>query len=119
MLFFGLRSFFELECDFFANFKKIPMNHIYRPTKETMADLGVASYMGHLGIGQKVAKKLTLQQEPSGHLRKSKNFPGSRKVKYGSGGPYWVSQSVSAHFLRSGPGLEGSIWGTKWLVWQG
>ena len=33
--------------------------------------------------------------------QKSKKFPGSTKVKYGSGGPYWVSKSVSAHFLRS------------------
>ena len=27
--------------------------------------------------------------------QKSKIFPGSRKVKNGSGGPYWVSKSVS------------------------
>ncbi len=39
--------------------------------------------------------------------QKAKNFPGSTKVKYGSRGPYWVSKSVSAHFLRSGRGLAG------------
>ena len=41
---------------------------------------------------------------------KSKKNPGSRKVKYGSGGPHWVIKSVSAHFLRSGRGLTGSNW---------
>ena len=40
--------------------------------------------------------------------QKSKKIPGFRKLKYGSGGPYWVSKSVSAHFLRSGRDLAGS-----------
>ena len=43
----------ELGIDFFANFKKKPMNQIYQTTNGAMGDLGVATYMVPLGSQKK------------------------------------------------------------------